>query len=222
MRLEMRTLKQDRGDAERELMVALANNPLTNGPVEICPSAVLLRSFFDGSVADEAARQQILSHLGGCRICLQKMRTFRKQRLRLRVAVYASAAVLVFVACVLWFSPKQKTKGTESLNAVVVDFNQPVVRGMDDPAIKVAHTTRQLQIILPSGSAAGSYEIELLAPGTNEPAAMMAPAETKSVNGTQQLNVSVNFERLRAGHYLLGIQRGSDVWAYRTLILHSQ
>ena len=149
MRLLMTRVKDARGDAEKELMQALADTSPVNNPHEICPSSGILRSFFDGSIANESILQQILAHLAGCRSCLQKMRAFRKRRLHLKWTAAVSAAVLIITASTFLLSPRQKAQSTDSQIATLIDLNQPIKKlgagwpSSNHPRLRFGFATRR-------------------------------------------------------------------------------
>jgi hypothetical protein len=206
-------------DAERELLQALADLPAGNRPVEICPIPDLLLSFFAGSVTDEKTQRQVLAHLSVCPTCRHKMSELRKRRLHLKWAVRMVAAVIVIVAAILWAWPRRTAPHKDSQEIAVVDLAPKITRGIEDLPVKVSHTTRRFRIVLPSGSAAGPYEVELLAPQAKDSPILTTAADTEVANGRQQLNIRLDLESLAPGPYLLAIRHRNSGWVYRTLLL---
>jgi hypothetical protein len=215
----MKMTRRSYDEAEKELMQALADLPVGSGPVEICLTPELLRSFFDGLVTDEKVQRQILAHLSTCPTCRHKMSELRKRRLHLKWAACMVAAVIVIVVAILWIWPKWNAPHKDFPEIAVVDLGPKITRGIEDLPIKVSHTTRRFRIVLPSGSAAGSYEVALLAPQAKDSPILTTAAETEVANERQQLNINLDLESLPAGSYLLAIRHGNSGWVYRTLLV---
>jgi hypothetical protein len=214
----MTIVKRDHRNAEKELMQALAAIPVENRSREICPTPDLLRCFFAGSVTEESIQNQILSHLSVCLKCRHMMTELRVRRLRLRWAVRLVAAIL-FIAAILWTWPKRNAQ-VHSQEVAVVDFGpSDVTRGIEDHPIKVSHSTRRLRIVLPAVSPAGSYQVELLEPQAKDSPILITSAVTQGANQRQELNISVDLERVRFGPYLLAIRTGNSNWMYRTVLI---
>jgi hypothetical protein len=51
---------------------------------------------------------------------------------------------------------------------------------------------------------------------------MTTVADTEAANERQQLNISLNLERLAPGPYLLAIRHGNSGWVYRSLLIDSR
>jgi hypothetical protein len=218
----MKMTRHNHDEAEKELIQALADLPVGNRPAEICPIPDLFRSFFAGSVRDEKIQRQILAHLSTCSTCRYKMNELRKRRLHLKWAGRMVAAIIVIVAAILWVWPRRNTPQKDSQEIAVVDLAPKITRGIEDLPIKVSHTTRRFRIVLPSGSAAGSYEVEILAPQAKDSPILTTAADTEVANQRQQLNISLDLESLAPGPYLLAIRHGNSGWVYRTLLLDSR
>jgi hypothetical protein len=218
----MKMTRHSYDEAEKELMQALAAPPAGNHPIEICPNPDLLRSFFAGSVTDEKIQRQILAHLSACPTCRHKMSELRKRRLHLKWAARLVAAVIVIVAAILWVWPKRNAPHQDSQEIAVVDLGSTITRGIENLPVKVSHTTRRFQIVLPSGSTAGSYEVELLAPQAKDSPILTTAADTEVANERQQLNITLDLESLAPGPYLLAIRHGNSGWVYRSLLVDSR
>jgi hypothetical protein len=218
----MKMTRHNYDEAEKELMQALADLPAGNRPVEICPIPDLLRSFFAGSVTDEKIQRQILAHLSSCPACRHKMSGLRKRRLQFKWAGRVVAAAIVIVAAILWVWPKWNAPHKDSPEMAIVDLGSKITRGIEDLPVTVSHTTRRIRIVLPSDSAAGSYEVELLAPQAKDSPILTTVADTEVANARQQLNISLDLEGLAPGPYLLAIRHGNSPWIYRPLLVDSR
>jgi hypothetical protein len=218
----MKTMNLNHRDAEKELMLALSAGTSGKRPVEICPTPKLLRSFFAGAVAEERAQTQILSHLSGCAICRHMMSDLRKRRLRLRWAIPLVAAVIL-IAAVVWSWPKHNAPVSNGQQIAVVDFGgSAVTRGIEDLPIKISHSTKRLRIVLSAESAAGLYEVELVAPQSKDYPILATTGTTQVVDAREELNLSLDLESMAPGPYLLAIRHGNSSWVYRTLLIESR
>jgi hypothetical protein len=171
---------------------------------------------------NEAERLKALSHFATCHHCASALAELRRKaqlrRLdqphrpvrRLRpIFVFAFAAILL-IAAVVWIVQRPSGKFTSSNDLVIADLHNDVTRGVDNPPVRVSRATKHLKIILPVGSAAGRYDVEVFGPDRRTVLHMSGLSSIS--NATPELLLDCDFRSVVPGYYNLAIRHGSSQW----------
>jgi hypothetical protein len=65
----------------------------------------------------------------------------------------------------------------------------------------------------------GSYEVELVMSQAKDSPILATTAVSQVADDRQELNISVDLEKVRPGPYLLAIRNGNSSWVYRTVFV---
>ena len=203
---------------------AILEEQAKRGPVDGCPSDIVLRRFAAGSEDREQVREEILLHLSACSRCVQFMRELRRQKMvgsgrrRAYIGSALALAAVIIAAVSIWVWNRTHHEFRASNQVAIVDLRQmSPTRGADPgPAVTAAKVPRQagqLRLILPVGST-GTYEASLF-----REAAQGAPLR----HDFEQINIedhnavlvlNLSFAGLEAGRYWLGLRQGDSDWAF--------
>ncbi len=214
----MAVTKKRQGDAERDLMEALKKRDTPAPAKEECLRRELLEEFAAGRIHDEETQESVLAHVSQCRNCMATIIAAKRKRARPPVRRYHTlvrrralaliAALLLIVILWRWYAQKSQVP-----DITIVDLRADVKRGTD--SIKVPHNQKHLLIILPSGSAEGVYELDLIKPQQSNPVLHVQGVARTQSNGNKELRVDVNLGQIAAGYYLLAISHGDSKPRYQ-------
>ncbi|MGH9770520.1 MAG: hypothetical protein ACRD4Q_02285 [Candidatus Acidiferrales bacterium] len=220
--------QRDSQREEHEFLRLLAQSALNDypNPERIgCPGPEFLRTlaFHRKSIPLSDPR---LHHVVHCSPCFREFTAFqaaaRKRRNTLWGMVAAIAAVIAI--CVgLWASGtfnQLAPPGAASPAPIIAQIdlrNWSITRGAPEPSqhhgpIPVPRRRLQLTILLPFGSQAGTYQVQILKQHANQPL-IRASGQAVIVDGITKLKVSLNTSSLTSGNFLLlGIRRPPLDW----------
>lgn len=208
--------------AEKELLAAASRvfqkRPMASN-LDVCPSAADLRQFANGKEASADRREYYLTHLADCDRCMDFMSYLRTRRLLVNAALAAAIAL----AAVVTFWTVQHRAMPKATGLAVLDLRSvSPTRGDEigkDTTLKVRRKFDRLQLILPVGSAEGTYELALYSGnGETQPVSgHLVPATW--VNQNLVINVPLDSKAFQPGHYRLALRHGKSDWEYYLLKL---
>jgi hypothetical protein len=219
----MSSRKRQREVTEKDLMEALARAPSDPAP-DSCLSVESLRLLANGRMEDEAERLKALRHFATCRHCTSALAELRRESPVHRVeptrqpvgrliVVFALAAMLL-IAAIVWIV--QRPSGNSN-DLVIADLRDDVTRGVDAPPVRVSRHTKHIKIMLPLGSAAGRYDVEVL--GMNGRTIVHSSGLGSLSSGTIELLVDCDFRPVVPGHYILAIRHGNSQWEFHPIVV---
>jgi hypothetical protein len=220
-------------DAER--LVKAARRVLLSGgypnPERVgCPGSEVLKGLAERTINLADAKDWVL-HLGCCSPCFIEYTGFQKQVHRRKTLELAFASV-AFVAIILggvWMWKAHRFPGSGgNRNVPTVAMNKPVTldlrnwivfRGEQPPSVHSGpvHLPRariDLTVLLPVGSEAGNYEVQVSTDLGKRLVTGTGPAVIRS-DGVTVLRVKIDDSNLKPGTYVLGIgEIGSEANKY--------
>lgn len=198
-----------------------------------CPGSNVLEDLARDRIDLRDAKGRIL-HLGCCSPCFIEYTTFRQQatkRKRVKYALAMAAMVALFVVGGwLWRAYRfPGSGGTPNVPTVAtyqpltLDLrNRLVFRGEQPPSapagpIQLPRERLDLTILLPVGSEAGNYTVQV----STELGKTLATATGSAViqNGITVLKVELDLSRLNPGSYVLGIGQPGEATNVYPLLL---
>lgn len=201
-----------------------------------CPDSDVIRAMANREVPHGEPRWEHIWHCSPCFAEFKELRDARRaQQRRRHFNIWLTFAAIVVCIVVIFFGIRQVTR-TRSPNAQIVannqrgtvgelDFRNPVVErdvGAEDAKDQVlAKSTRELEIILPMGSEAGDYALEIrTAARMNEPIAKYRGEAPSAGAGLMKLRAQVDLSPLAPGHYVAAWQQlGAASWDYGRFVL---
>jgi hypothetical protein len=207
--------------AERELMQVLSSIPRKKNlgsNVADCPSPMELRQFAAGK-CDSSQRDELLTHLAACDLCINSMAGLRQRRWMIRMAVaIASAMVVITTATWLWVNQRRALPDLNRVATVDLRLISPTRGQVAGPrTATVRRAAGGVRIVLPVGSE-GNYEMEILGEDAR-PTFVRSSGSTRLEGQDVVLSLSVDLLTLKSGKYLLALRRNSSEWAYYSVML---
>jgi hypothetical protein len=225
--------KWDSWGEERELFQLLAKSALNDYPNPErlgCPGQGFLRTlaFHRKSIPLNDSR---LDHVVHCSPCFREVTDIKAAGKRRRNTVWAgigAAAAIVVIGVALWASgvvARHPSPNGTSSNPIIAQINlqnRSITRGGSAPSqqnetILVPKGQLKLTILLPFGSEAGTYEVQILKEVDKPLIIRSGPAEIS--DGVTKLIISLNTSPLPAGKYLLGIRQRPLDWAFNSIMI---
>jgi hypothetical protein len=217
---------------EMDLLFGRAHpNPAREG----CPPAELMTRLAHRElpIGDPA-----YDHIGKCSPCYQELRAIQQaDAVRVAGAVkrkrlaYAAAAAVVLVAAGSWFALRQKrsTDGTEVSTTGVeqqarLDLRPfAVTRGPDERTnepdeLVLPRARLKATILLPIGSEAGEYEVQILDAELKSRASSVGNATI--TNNVITFETALDTSTLPPGNYSLAVRRQGEDWRMVPTRLH--
>ena len=219
---------------ERELLELLAKSALNDypNPERIgCPGREFLQrlAFNRKSIPLSDAR---LDHVVHCSPCFQELTDMRAAAKKKRRSAWIGAAVaaaLILVGAVLWFTGALRNigslGGSGSSVPMVAQINLQNAsrrRGSPSQSQENSGTTiprghLKLTILLPFGSDAGRYDVQIFKEIGKPLIAWSGDAVIG--NGVTKLDLSVDTSPLPPGSYLLGIRQPPLEWDFTAITI---
>lgn len=217
---------------ERELLELLAKSALNDypNPERIgCPG----REFLERLAFDRKSiplSDPHLDHIVHCSPCFRELSDIKAAGKRKRPGVWiaaAAAAALILIGLAAWFSGVFGTSrlpaGPVSSTPIIAQIdlqNSSIPRGVSsesqqNKALTIPRGQLNLTVLLPFGSDAGTYEIQIFKE-IGKPL-ITSTGRAAIGNGVTKLNVSVNTSSLSPGNYLLGVRQPPLGWAYNPI-----
>jgi hypothetical protein len=216
---------------ERDLLQLLAKSALNDypNPERIgCPCRDFLRTlaFNRKSIPLNDSR---LDHVVHCSPCFRELSEIKaaakRQRRRVWTGIGAAAAVIV-IGIALWATgvlkrfPSAVTLSSAPIVAQIDLQNRSITRGaptasQQNGPILVPRGQLKLTVLLPFGSEAGTYEVQILK-DVDKPL-IAGSGEATIIDGITRLKVSLGTSSLAPGKYLLGIRQPSLDWAFNPI-----
>jgi hypothetical protein len=216
---------------ERELLQLLAKSALNDypNPERVgCPGQEFLRTlaFNRKSIPLKDSRLDHVVHCSPCFRELSEMRAAGKRRQRVVWASIGAAAAVIVIGIALWATgifkrlPSPVNLSSAPIVAQIDLQNRSITRGaptasQQNGPILVPRGQLKLTVLLPFGSEAGTYEIEILK-DVDKPL-IAGSGHAAIIDGTTRLKVSMNTSSLAAGKYLLGIRQPPLEWAFNPI-----
>jgi hypothetical protein len=209
-------------DEERELLDLLAKSALNDYPNPQrtgCPGREFLErlAFSRESILLSNPRLDHIVHCSPCFRELSDIKTALQKRKRAIWIGLAAAAALILIAVGVWWSGafgRLKSPGRDGKLAPIIaeiDLqNSSIPRGsrsdsQQNRPIVIPRGQLRLTILLPFGSDAGTYEIQMFKE-VGKPLITSA-GQAATGNGVTKLDVHVNTSLLAPGSYLLGVRQ---------------
>ncbi len=225
--------KWDSWGEERELFQLLAKSALNDYPNRErlgCPGQEFLRTlaFHRKSIPLNDSRLDHVVHCSPCFRELTEIKTAGKRRRNAAWAGFGAVAAIIAIGVALWaagvFARHPSPNGTSS-NPIIAQINlqnRSINRGGSAPSqqnetILVPKGQLKLTILLPFGSEAGTYDIEILKE-VDKPL-ITGSGQAEISDGVTKLVVSLNTSSLPAGKYLLGIRQRPLEWAFSPITI---
>lgn len=215
--------RQEQPDPLQQLFLTAHPNPQRIG----CPGVQVLKALArQRRPGDDPAE----AHLGECSPCFKEYLEFRRewqrtQQRRQTIAVILTAAVIlfVFVVSILWMPRSSSERASNGISRIpalrpgVLNFQGSASRGTGQSGQKdqvLPQSTRQLSIILPTGSTAGPYRIEIRrALGSEKPVANFSGVASVDAEGITVLRATVDFSAISSGPYVVAWRhQGDETW----------
>jgi len=210
--------RQDRALHRAFESVVLAQFP--NPERKDCPGTGTLRAIANKRIS---MRDPALAHVGQCSPCLAEltdMRQATRQKNLIWMAASATvAAVLLLVLVgpsVLWRNHSIPATTQAQRIAAMLDLRnasasrtaQPL--RSNQPRIEIPHGLLALTVVLPIGSEAGTYDVEIRKPNQSStpPAQGLAALE----NGVTVLHLSIDTRPLEVGDYEIAWRQPGFDW----------
>lgn len=221
---------------EREFLDLLAESALNDypNPDRIgCPGDEFLRRLATDRKS-VSLRDPRLDHVVHCSPCFREFTAFqakaakRTGKHKTILFAFAAAAALV-IAVTLWipFIHGRGNSGTQGANStpIVAQINlqdRSIVRGGSSGSGEkgTLHLPRgrlKLTVLLPFGSDAGTYQIQILQDVQRPLLTAVGTAEI--VDGVTKLTVSLNTSSLNRGKYMLGVRQPPLDWTYSPIMV---
>jgi hypothetical protein len=215
---------------EEERLVEAGQRVLLDGaypnPERVgCPGSRVLKAIAERTMDLRQAQEWAL-HLGSCSPCFVEYSAFRKQAERRKTLelVLACVALLLVIGGAGWlWEAKVGHKTSEQPQAIALDLrNWVVLRGDQTPSansgpIQLPRGRLNLTISLPSGSAVGSYEVQV-STEAGKPL-VNATGDAAIEDGFTVLKVRVDFSKIDPGNYLLDIGQPGMERRYYPLVM---
>lgn len=220
----------DSSGEERHFLDLLAKSALNDypNPERVgCPGREFLAAlaFNRKSIPVTDPRLDHVVHCSPCFRELTEMKSVAKGR---RNRIWAStcvAAAVVLIGFALWASGILKRIPASNVRSAPIvaqiDLqNRSITRGVPtapqtSQPILIPKGQLKLSILLPVGSEAGTYDIQILK-DVDKPL-VGGSGRAYIVNGTTTLKVSVNTSSLPSGNYLLGVRQPPLDWAFNPI-----
>lgn len=216
---------------ERHLLDLLAKSALNDypNPERVgCPGPEFLRTlaFSRKSIPLNDNR---LDHVVHCSPCFRELTELKAAAKKRKTTIWASIgaiAAVVVIAVALWatgvLTPIASPGRSSSATIIArIDLqNRSITRGAPTAAqpsgpILIPKGRLKLTILLPFGSEAGTYDVQILK-AVDKPL-VAGSGQAAIVNGITTLNVSVNTSSLASGNYLLGVRQPPLDWAFNQI-----
>jgi hypothetical protein len=228
--------EQEPTGEERELLDLLSESALNDypNPERIgCPGDSFLRQLANDrkSVPIRDAR---LDHVLHCSPCFREFTAFRAKRGhssgrgRKEIVFALAAAAVLIVAVAIWIAYTHgnrnhllETNSNSTPIVAQIDLqDRSIMRGAPTTpeAKQPLHLPRgqlRLTVLLPFGSDAGTYEVQILR-DIQKPL-LTAAGSAEIVDGVTKLSVDLNTSALRPGKYMLGVRRLPLDWTYNPI-----
>ena len=217
---------------ERELLELLAKSALNDypNPERIgCPGREFLErlAFNRKSIPLSDPRLDHIVHCSPCFRELSEIKAARKKKTRRIWIGLAAAAALILIGLGVWLSGGFRGVafpaggGTSVPIMAQIDLqNSSIPRGapsesQQNQVISIPRGRLNLTVLLPFGSDAGKYEIEIF----KEVGKPLISSSGQAVigNGVTKLIVSVETSSLAPGSYLLGVRQPPLGWAFNPI-----
>jgi hypothetical protein len=218
---------------ERELFQLLAKAALSDypNPERIgCPGQEFLRAlaFHRKSIPIHDSRLHHVVHCSPCFRELTDIKAAAKRRRNTVWAAIAAAAAVIVIGVALWESgvfARRPSSNATNLTPIIAQINlqnRSITRGASPPSqqnetILVPKGQLKLTILLPFGSEAGTYDVEILKE-VDKPL-IIRSGQAEISDGVTKLAVSLNTSSLPAGKYLLGIRQRPLDWAFNPITI---
>jgi hypothetical protein len=170
-----------------------------------------------------------LDHAGRCSPCFAELtnirRAIRKQNVAWITGTAAAAVILLAVLLGYFGFQKDKTPtpAAQQVAAVLDLRNASATRSVQSPRseqlpIEIPRGLLRLTIDLPTGSEAGSYEVQIRKPDQTANLGVNGQASIK--NGITELTVEINTTSLTGGPYDFGWRMPGADWRYYAVLIH--
>lgn len=224
-------------DPIEELRLRAYPNPERKG----CPGAEVIRALANKEIPHG---DPMWDHIWHCSPCFSEFKVLRdarrktaRKRFSLIATVATTGAAILLIAIVLYFRhrplpPQEETQIASNGNGQPRQFvvgeldyrNLPAERSNDSSRLKpqvLGTSTRELSIVLPSGSEAGNYAIEILRPShITESVANYEGKAMKGNGGMTTLRAHVDFSTMTPGRYVVAWRRTSAAsWDYGPFVI---
>jgi hypothetical protein len=220
-------------DAER--LVKAARRVLLSGgypnPERVgCPGPEALKRLAERTIDAATAKDWVL-HLGCCSPCFIEYNEFRKQAQRRKTLELALASValvaIIFGGVWLWKTHRFPGSGAKRNTPVVAAYRPfaldlrhwMVFRGGLPPSahsgpIQLPRARLDLTILLPAGSEAGNYTVQVSTELGNSLVTARGPAVIRE-DGITVLNVRLDVSNVSSGSYILSVgEAGMEPQSY--------
>ena len=211
-----------------ELFSKSALNDYPNPERTGCPGANFLKRLATNRKSIPISDPR-LSHVVHCSPCFREFTQFkneprnRSQRRNLMVVLGGIAALLIIG---VWLTnvPTQSKSGIGK-TAMMAELNlqdRSIVRGLPNETekeqlLQIPHGNLKLTVLLPFGSEAGTYEVQILR-DVQRPL-ITSPGHATIIDGTTRLNVGLDTSELPIGQYLIGVHRLPFDWTYNKVFI---
>jgi hypothetical protein len=210
-------------DAMDELFARANPNPERKG----CPTDEILRAL---AKRERPITDPAYEHLAQCSPCYRIFRRFQEEgrgvtsrRRRDWRWLVAAAVLLLAVGTVwlMWIRGRESDGGAAEIRAQM-DLREYVVeRSEASPSVQrplVAQRARlDLTILLPVGSEAGSYELQVM--DSELRSQVTSQGEAKIENYVTRLQTRMDLRKLSSGEYKLAIRRKGEDWSFFPLLI---
>ena len=229
---------QEPSGEERDLFELFAKSALNEKPNPErvgCPGDSFLKQLAINRKSVPIADPR-LDHVIHCSPCFQELTAFRDNpskpsaRAMSRNAIFASLAVAAALLVGIYLrrtlvpsnQHSQVNKDVGPTLAQISLQDRSVVRGLpkngnEVKALRLPRGRLKLTVLLPFGSEASTYEIQILRDVENP--LLTASSKAQIVDGTTKFMVDVNTETLTAGKYLLGVRQPPFDWTYNPITI---
>jgi len=187
-----------------------------------CPGTDILRAIASGKLTLEEAEPWIL-HFGSCSPCTREFSEFRQafEKRRLWRFGAIAAILLVAVSVLAWVFLRQSIQPARFEVASLDLTGRGVMRGSDEnppnPPLELDKAHLDLTIILPLGSEAGPYDVQVVRVPEKP---LLSAQGTAAINDHRaMLHIQVDLSRLDPGLYLLAVRPKNWGWTYYPLVL---
>jgi hypothetical protein len=228
--------EQEPTGEERELLDLLSESALNDypNPERIgCPGEVFLRQLATDRKS-VPIRDPRLDHVLHCSPCFREFTAFRakqersSQRGHKGILFALAAAAILIVAMAIWIAytrgnrnrtPDTNTNATPIVAQIDLQ-DRSIMRGAptSPEARQPLHIPRgqlRLTVLLPFGSDAGTYEVQILQ-DVQKPL-VTAAGHADIEDGVTKLSVRINTSSLSRGKYMLGVCRPPLDWTYNAI-----
>jgi hypothetical protein len=210
---------------ERRILDVLGRSLLKDfpNPERIgCPGSDVLKKIASHEMPLSEA-ENWLDHLGSCSPCYADFKRFQEafERQRRRRWLAIAASVLLFASIGGWAFVRWHNGGQTVQTATLDLRDWSVARGAEPnpslPPVELNRRASRLTILLPVGSAAGTYEIRVVTRSGKPVLDANGTADLR--DGITRLQVAVRLRSVSTGSYVLQIRTDALGWNSYPLVL---